>query len=172
MKFSNLQNKEWKMWASTDWLTVFPDEEDRLEAYNDMAEANDLELKTREDEDVMEYIQNLTDDYWEEKFEGASNLEDIVVTGYFGAWDGRHKIFPERCKDIREAIDKCCSIRGDWNADVYFETDENGTEHLIVGVSHHDGSCRYEISLLANPNEEDEDKYKLEPISHEMVFGA
>ena len=52
MKFSNLQSKEWHMWASTDPFTVFPDEEDRLEAYNDMAEANGLEPKTEEDDKV------------------------------------------------------------------------------------------------------------------------
>lgn len=176
MKFSNLQSKNWRMWASTDWGTVFPDEEDRLEAYNDMAEANGFETKTEEDDEVMNFIQDLVCDYWNEKFEGATNLRHVVVTGYFGAWDGRHEIIPCKCKDIEEAIDKCCSIRGDWDADVYFEKDDNGWDHLIVGVSHHDGNCRYEISLLVNYGEMEEDddpkKYKLKAISHEMVFGA
>lgn len=176
MKFSNLQSKEWKMWASTDPFTVFPDEEDRLEVYNDMAEANGLEPKTEEDDKVIEYIYNLTYNLWEEMFEGALNLKNVVVTGYFGAWDGRHEIVPCRCKDIKEAIDKCCDVSSDWNADVYFEKDDNGWDHLIVGVTHHDGSCRYEISLLVNYDEIEEDddskKYKLKAISHEMVFGA
>ena len=176
MKFSNLQSKEWKMWASTDPFTVFPDEEDRLEAYNDMAEANGLEPKTEEDDKVIEYIYNLTYDLWEEMFEGALNLKNVVVTGYFGAWDGRHEIVPCRCKDIKEAIDKCCDVSSDWNADVYFEKDDNSWDHLIVGVTHHDGSCRYEIFLLVNYDEIEEDddpkKYKLKAISHEMVFGA
>lgn len=176
MKFSNLQSKEWKMWASTDPFTVFPDEEDRLEVYNDMAEANGLEPKTEEDDKVIEYIYNLTYDLWEEMFEGALNLKNVVVTGYFGAWDGRHEIVPCRCKDLKEAIDKCCDVSSDWNADVYFEKDDNGWDHLIVGVTHHDGSCRYEISLLVNYDEIEEDddskKYKLKAISHEMVFGA
>ena len=176
MKFSNLQSKEWRMWASTDWGTVFPDEEDRLEAYNDMAEANGFEPKTKEDDEVMNFIQDLVCDYWNEKFEGATNLRHVVVTGYFGAWDGRHEIIPCKCKDIEEAIDKCCSIRGDWDADVYFEKDDNGWDHLIDGVSHHDGNCRYEISLLVNYSEMEEDddpkKYKLKAISHKMVFGA
>ena len=176
MKFSNLQSTEWRMWASSDPFTVYPVEEDRLEAYNDMAEANSLEPKTEEDDKVMEYIYNLTYDFWEEMFEGALNLKNVVVTGYFGAWDGRHEIVPCRCKDIKEAIDKCCDVSSDWNADVYFEKDDNGWDHLIVGVTHHDGSCRYEISLLVNYDEIEEDddpkKYKLKAISHEMVFGA
>ena len=120
MKFSNLQSKEWRMWASTDWGTVFPDEEDRLEAYNDMAEANGLEFKTEEDDEVMEYIQDLTYDYWEGMFEGALNLKNVVVTGYFGAWNGRRNIVPCRCKDLKEAIDKCSSTSSRWDVISYW----------------------------------------------------
>ena len=108
MKFSNLQSKEWRMWASSDPFTVYPDEEDRLEAYNDMAEANGLEPKTEEDDKVMEYIYNLTYDFWEEMFEGALNLKNVVVTGYFGAWDGRHEIYPCHCKDLKEKHRSLC----------------------------------------------------------------
>lgn len=172
--FTNAPNQ--RLWATTDVFVEFPDEKERIEAYNEHADANLWETKTEEDQEVMDFIQSLTYEYWDEKFEGANNLKNVVVTGYFGAWDGRHEIVPCKCKDIEEAIDKCCSIRGDWDADVYFEKDDEGNDHLIVGVSHHDGNCRYEISLLANYDEMEEDddpkKYELKPISHEMIFGA
>ena len=104
------------------------------------------------------------------------NLKNVVVTGYFGAWNGKKQIVPCRCKDLKEAIEKCCDVTSQWDADLYFEKDENGWEHLICQVSHHDGACHYEISLLVNYDEMDEEddprEYKLKSISHQMVFGC
>lgn len=166
-----IKAKEQKLWATTNPYKVFPTESDRLEAYNEMAGLNDKEEKKEEDDEVYDYIYGLTSEYWDEKFEGANNLQNVVVTGYFGAWDGRKEIIPCKCKDIAEAISKCCNISGGWAADVYFETDDNGVQELYVGVSHHDGTCRYKISLLENPDEENYKKYKTKPITWEMVFG-
>ena len=168
--FTNAPNQ--RLWATTDVFVEFPDEKERIEAYNEHADANLWETKTEEDQEVSEFIQSLTYEYWDEKFEGALNLEDVVVTGYFGAWNGPKEIYPCFCKNLEEAIEKCCSIHGDWGATVYFERDEKDVEHLIVDVVHHDGRCRYEISLLDNPEDIDEEEYELKPISHEMIFGA
>lgn len=165
-----------KLWSTTDLFTTFPSDEEILKAYNEHADANLWERKEEIDDDVLGFAQQLINDNWDEKFEGALNLKDVVVTGYFGAWNGHKQIVPCRCKDIKEAVEKCCNIRGDWKADLYFEKDENGLEHLICEVFHHDGVCRYEISLLANADEMDEEddprEYKLKSISHQMVFGC
>ena len=171
---SNKETNKVRMWATTDWTKEFPDERERLNVYNEAADLNLWEHKEREDNDVLDYIQSLTIDYWNEMFEGVDNLEDVVITGYFGTWNGPKEIVPCRCENIEQAINKCCDIRGQWDADVCFETDDSGTEHLVVYVHHHDGSCRYEISALGNPDEVDEndEEYKLLPISFEMVFGA
>lgn len=165
-----------RLWSTTRSWAQFPTDKDKLEAYNEHADANLWEEKTEVDNEVEEFIDWLTADYWDEKFEGALNLKNVVVTGYFGAWNGHKQIVPCRCKDLKEAIEKCCAVTSQWDADLFFEKDENRWEHLICGVSHHDGSCRYEISLLVNYDEMDDDddpeKYKLKAITHEMVFGA
>ena len=171
-KNMNKLNKR-KLWETTDLFILFPTEEDRISAYNDMAEVNDLPLKEEDDTEVFDYCQRLTIEYWDEKFQDVpTKLQDVVVTGYFGAWDGRYKIRPCRCEDLEEAVAQCCNIRGDWNATLFFEEDDEGQEHLFITVSHHDGTCRYELSLLENAAEVDEDDaaYKLKPISREMVF--
>lgn len=162
-----------RLWETTDPFVLFPTEEDRVSAYNDMAEVNDLPLKKEDDYEVFDYCQRLAEDYWNEKFQnGATNLQEVVVTGYFGAWNGPRQIVPCRCEDLEEAVSKCCNISGDWGATLFFEEDDEGQEHLFITVSHHDGTCRYELSLLANAAEVDETDaaYKLKAISHEMVF--
>lgn len=168
--------KNQRLWSTTDPFTTFSSDEEILEAYNEHADANLQERKEEIDNEVLEFAQWLTDNYWDEKFEGTVNLKNVVVTGFFGAWDGKKVIVPCRCKDLKEAIEKCCAVTSQWDADLYFEKDEDGWEHLICGVSHHDGSCRYEISLLVNYDEIEEDddpeKYKLKSISHKMVFGC
>lgn len=167
------KNSQKRLWVSTNPLILFPTKEDRVSVYNDMAEANGLPLKEEDDEEVLDYIQELTIDYWNAKFkDGAANLREVVVTGYFGAWNGRHQIIPCRCEDLEEAIDKCCNIGGGWDAILLFEEDVKGQEHLFVIVNHHDGTCRYELSLLENVAEVDEEdaEYKLKAISSEMVF--
>lgn len=165
-----------RLWSSTNVFTEFPTDEDMLTAWNEHADANMLDIKTEVDDEVWDYVSWLTRDYWDEKFEGALNLKNVVVTGYFGAWNGKKQIVPCRCKDLKEAIEKCCDVTSQWDADLYFEKDENGWEHLICQVSHHDGACHYEISLLVNADEMDEDddprEYKLKAITHKMVFGC
>lgn len=167
-----------RLWSTTNSGIIFPDDRDKLKTYNEHADLNLWEEKTEIDDEVEEFIDWLTADYWDVKFEGALNLKHVVVTGRFQKWDGPHDILPTLCKDLKEAVDKCCSISGDFDADLYFEKDENGWEHLIVGISHHDdpmGNTRYEISLLVNYDEIEEDddpeKYKLKAITHKMVFG-
>lgn len=167
------KNPKRRLWVSTDPLILFPTEEDRIAAYNDMAEVNYIPLKEEDDYEVFDYCQRLAEDYWNEKFQsGATNLQEVVVTGYFGAWNGPRQIVPCRCEDLEEAVSKCCNISGDWGATLFFEEDDEGQEHLFITVSHHDGTCRYELSLLENAVEVDETDaaYRLKAISHEMVF--
>lgn len=165
-------NKNQRLWVTTDPFFVYDSEEKMLSDYNEIAFDNDWDEETEVNDKVMNYINELVISFWDEKFDTgyARNIDDIVVTGYFGGWRGPREIVPEKCKNLEEAIWKCCSIRGDWEAVLYFETDEKGVEHLYIDVHHHDGSCKYELSKLLNPNEEDEEKFKTKPISSKMVL--
>lgn len=163
-------NKNQELWETTDPFVAYGSEEEMLKDYNEIAFGNDYNGETEVNDKVINYMRENAIYNWDEKFDTgyARNINDIVVTGYFGSWRGPREIVPEKCKDLEEAINKCCSIRGDWEAVLYFETDEKGVEHLYIDVHHHDGSCKYELSKLLNPNEED--KFKTKPISSKMVF--
>ena len=161
-------NKNQKLWVTTDPFFAYGSGEEMLKAYNEIALDNDYDEETEVNDRVINYMREDAIYFWDEKFDYTRNIDDIVVTGYFGSWRGPREIVPEKCKDLEEAINKCCSIRGDWDAVLYFETDEKGVEHLYIDVHHHDGSCKYELSKLLNPDEEDE--YKIKPISSKMVF--
>ena len=163
-------NKNQKLWVTTDPFFAYGSGEEMLKAYNEIALDNDYDEETEVNDRVINYMYENAIDYWNEKFDTgyARNIDDVVVTGYFGSWRGPRKIILENCKDLEEAINKCCSINGDWEAVLYFETDEKDVEHLYIDVHHHDGLSRYELSKLLNPNGEDE--YKIKPISSEMVF--
>ena len=165
-------NKNQRFWVATDPFVTYNSEEQMLKEYNETASCNGWDEETEVNNKVLEYIYECASFFWDEKFDTGCtrNIDDIVVTGYFGSWMGPREIVPEKCKDLEDAINKCCSIRGDWNAVLYFETDEKGVEHLYIDVHHHDGSCKYELSKLLNPNEEDEE-FKTKPISSKMVFG-
>ena len=162
-------NKNQKLWVTTDPFFAY-DSEEMLKAYNEIALDNDYDIETELNNGVINYMREDTIYFWDEKFNigYACNIDDILITGYFGSWRGPREIVPEECKDLEEAINKCCSINGDWDAVLYFEIDEKGVEHLYIDVHHHDGSCKYELSKLLNPNGEDE--YKTKPISSKMVF--
>lgn len=166
-------NKNQRLWVTTDPYIAYDDEAEMLDSYNEFAFGNDYEEKNEFDEEVYDFVAANVSDVWNEKFDVglARNVKNVVIKGYVGLWDGKHKIVPERCEDLKEAIDKCCNIRGDWNAIIYFEKDEEGDEHLYVEVPHHDGTNLFEIQKVT-AEDDDYYAYTTKPLSWEDVMNV
>lgn len=74
--------------------------------------------------------------------------DPVVITGTFGLWNGKHKIKPVECDDIRSAIMKCIGRDGELmdENDLTFD----GTD-VHVKSHHHDGVNEFTISTAVIP---------------------
>ena len=154
-----------------------------------MAEANDLETKTEVDNEVEDYLQELSSDFYEELFEGASWMpEQILISGLLGLWDGyRNTILI--VSSLKDAITKCVSTGDDFK--IYFDEGCDKKEQLYVSVTHHDGRNLFVLYALTAKGrkwasadkrhyESTEEKVKYVQahpefytnISHKKLFGA
>lgn len=116
----------------------YAEDSDLLEIYNDMAEDNSWKIKTEIDEEVEETLQELSNSYYEELFEGAVWIaEGILIQGTLGLWDGRKGV-ASTATSLKNAISKCINTGDDFK--IYFDEGYDKKEHLFISVSHHDGT--------------------------------
>ena len=100
-------------------------EDDEFE--NDEFEATDEEqLEWRIDDVCMEF--------------GSG---EVLINGVLGLWDGKKRIQPTPCSDIRSAIQKCIGRDGEIMSPNDIEYDG---ETVSLKVSHHDGTNNFEIT--------------------------
>lgn len=133
------------IWHSTDVFELFT-EQDIFEMYREYvdedAQLDDGELTY----EMYKYAQEIERDYWETMFEGAKNLENILIIGTLGLWNGKPSVH-DFTKDLQSALSRPIN---DDIADfvIYFETDENNQEHLYGNYFHHDGTNSFEFLQL------------------------
>ena len=70
--------------------------------------------------------------------------QPVLLLGTLGLWNGKRTIFPTRCENLMQAIEKCVG-RGVDNMKVYVE---NGI--VYVEAYHHDGTNYFEIYKLSS----------------------
>lgn len=124
----------------------YAEDSDLLEIYNEMAEANDLETKTEVDSEVEDYLQELSNDYYDEIFDEAEwKLDQILVSGSLGLWYGRRNTYFVT-SSLKNAIARCVDTGDGFK--IYFDEGYNKKEHLFVSVSHHDGTNLFILYAL------------------------
>ena len=64
----------------------------------------------------------------------------VLINGVLGLWDGKKRIQPTPCSDIRTAISRCIGRDG-----MLEDIDTDG-ETVMVKVYHHDGMNNFEIT--------------------------
>ena len=68
---------------------------------------------------------------------------EVLINGVLGLWDGKKRIQPTPCSDIRSAIQKCIGRDGEIMTPNDIEFDG---ETVSLKVSHHDGTNNFEIT--------------------------
>jgi len=68
---------------------------------------------------------------------------EVLINGVLGLWDGKKRIQPTPCSDIRSAIWKCIGRDGEIMSPNDIEFDG---ETVLLKVSHHDGTNNFEIT--------------------------
>lgn len=92
------------------------------------------------------------DGQWEEGDDLEWRIDDIcsefgdgevLINGVLGLWNGKRRIQPTPCSDIRSAIQKCIGRDGEIMSPNDIEFDG---ETVSLTVSHHDGRNNFEIT--------------------------
>lgn len=86
---------------------------------------------------VSDWVQ-IEMDYLLEQFE---HIEDVVITGGLGRWDGTHTIVPTRADNLEDAFYRCGQ-----NMDEVEIYDDNGVIEIVA--YHHDGYNSFKIYQL------------------------
>ena len=68
---------------------------------------------------------------------------EVLINGVLGLWDGKKRILPTPCSDIRSAIQKCIGRDGEIMSPNDIEFDG---ETVSLKVCHHDGTNNFEIT--------------------------
>lgn len=68
---------------------------------------------------------------------------EVLINGILGLWNGKKRIQPTPCSDIRSAIQKCIGRDGEIMTPNDIEFDG---EKVSLKVSHHDGTNNFEIT--------------------------
>ena len=68
---------------------------------------------------------------------------EVLINGVLGLWDGKKRIQPTPCSDIRSAIQKCIGRDGEIMSPNDIEFDG---ETVSLKVCHHDGTNNFEIT--------------------------
>ena len=68
---------------------------------------------------------------------------EVLINGVLGLWDGKKRIHPTPCSDIRSAIEKCIGRDGEIMSPDDIEFDG---ETVSLNVHHHDGTNNFEIT--------------------------
>ena len=68
---------------------------------------------------------------------------EVLINGVLGLWDGKRRIQPTPCSDIRSAIQKCIGRDGEIMSPNDIEYDG---KTVSLKVSHHDGTNNFEIT--------------------------
>lgn len=68
---------------------------------------------------------------------------EVLINGVLGLWNGKRRIEPTPCSDIRSAIQKCIGRDGEIMSpnDIWFDG-----ETVSLKVCHHDGTNNFEIT--------------------------
>lgn len=105
----------------------------------DLEAANDFEIT---DDMVWDEIQAIDNGEWaffESEYSARFNVNDFVLMGTLGRWNGRYKV----SKIIKGWSDIVSLLASYDSIEI---ADEDG--HLIIKVSDHDGSSRFELREL------------------------
>lgn len=90
-----------------------------------------------DDEQEGDELEWLVDDICAEFGDG-----EVLINGVLGLWDGKKRIQPTPCSDIRSAIKKCIGRDGEMSSD---DIEFDG-ETVSLKVHHHDGTNNFEIT--------------------------
>lgn len=124
---------------SDDIDDMFGSEEQQLAYYNDYAEANELELKEKIDDDVIDCLNETNNIYLDDFLYEFGNVEVLAIAD-LGLWYGRRA--GGRIGLLRDVI---CRTFEDYNTICYLPE-----EHCFeVKAVHHDGTNYFKIYALS-----------------------
>ena len=115
--------------------------------YVETCDNNGIEPQGENSEGYWDYIAFCQQNYWDDlKINLKCSMEAMqpcLVTGSLGLWDGRRTIYPTRCDNLLQAIQRCCGHSID---NIVIDV-EDGV--VNVKAMHHDGTNHFYIQPLS-----------------------